>query len=254
MTELFRGTGVALVTLFHDDGAIDPGATGKFARELVERGMRAVLVAGTTGEAPTLANAERSALIAEIRSAIPPGVPVIAGTGAPSIRQASGLTKEAVAAGADAVLAWPPPGGLDMPGYFKAVADAAQGRPVLAYHFPRVYPPGIPVEALAGLPVAGQKDSSGQADRLLDELAHYPGATYVGSSAVLALAGPMGATGALLALANVEPERCVAAFAGDAVAQREIADRHLACARGGVPALKQILAEDLGRPIPLRVG
>src|SRR5215468_12306030 len=49
MTELFRGTGVALVTLFHDDGAIDPGATGKFARELVERGMRAVLVAGTTG-------------------------------------------------------------------------------------------------------------------------------------------------------------------------------------------------------------
>ena len=254
MTELFRGTGVALVTLFHEDGAIDPGATGEFARELVERGMRAVLVAGTTGEAATLTNAERSALIDAVRSAIPPGLPVIAGTGAPSIRQAAGLTQEAVAAGADAVLAWPPPGGLDMVGYFKAVANAAQGRPVLAYHFPRVYPPGIPVEALAGLPVAGQKDSSGQADRLLDELAHYPGATYVGSSAVLALAGPMGATGALLALANVEPERCVAAFEGDATAQREIADRHLASARGGVPALKQILAEDRGRPVPVRVG
>jgi 4-hydroxy-tetrahydrodipicolinate synthase len=254
MTELFRGAGVALLTLFHDDGAIDPGATGQFARELVERGMRAVLVAGTTGEAATLTNAERAALIAEIRSAIPAGVPVIAGTGAPSIRQATGLTHEAVAAGADAVLAWPPPGGLDTAGYFKAVAGAAQGRPVLAYHFPRVYPPGIPVEALAGLPVAGQKDSSGAADRLLDELAHYPGATYVGSSALLALAGPMGATGALLALANVEPERCVAAFEGDAVAQRELADRHLACARGGVPALKQLLAEDRGRPVPVRVG
>jgi 4-hydroxy-tetrahydrodipicolinate synthase len=254
MTELFRGAGVALLTLFHDDGAIDPGATGQFARELVERGMRAVLVAGTTGEAATLTNAERAALIAEIRSAIPAGVPVIAGTGAPSIRQATGLTHEAVAAGADAVLAWPPPGGLDTAGYFKAVAGAAQGCPVLAYHFPRVYPPGIPVEALAGLPVAGQKDSSGEADRLLDELAHYPGATYVGSSAVLALAGPMGATGALLALANVEPERCVAAFEGDAVAQRELADRHLASARGGVPALKQILAEDRGRPVPVRVG
>jgi dihydrodipicolinate synthase/N-acetylneuraminate lyase len=159
-----------------------------------------------------------------------------------------------VASGADAALAWPPPGGLDTAGYFKAVADAAQGRPVLAYHFPRVYPPGIPVEALAGLPVAGQKDSSGAADRLLDELAHYPGATYVGSSALLALAGPMGATGALLALANVEPERCVAAFGGNAVAQRELADRHLACARGGVPALKQILAEDRGRAVPVRVG
>jgi 4-hydroxy-tetrahydrodipicolinate synthase len=254
MTELFRGTGVALVTLFHDDGAIDPGATAELARELVERGMRAVLVAGTTGEAATLTNAERSALIDAIRQAIPAGIPVIAGTGAPSIRQAVGLTEEAVAAGADAVLAWPPPGGLDLAGYFKAVAGAARDRPVLAYHFPRVYPPGIGVEALAGLPVAGQKDSSGSADRLLDELAHYPGATYVGSSAVLALAGPMGATGAILALANAEPERCVAAFAGDPAAQREIADRHLACARGGVPALKRILAEDWGRPVPVRAG
>ena len=124
MTELFRGTGVALVTLFHEDGAIDPGATGEFARELVERGMRAVLVAGTTGEAATLTNAERSALIDAVRSAIPPGIPVIAGTGAPSIRHAAGLAHEAVAAGADAVLAWPPPGGLDMVGYFKAVAGA----------------------------------------------------------------------------------------------------------------------------------
>ena len=172
MTELFRGTAVALVTLFHDDGSIDPAATGEFARELVERGMRAVLVAGTTGEAATLTNAERAALIDATRSAVPAGVPVIAGTGAPSIRQAVGLTQEAVAAGADAALAWPPPGSLDTAGYFKAVADAAQGRPVLAYHFPRVYPPGIPVGTLAGLPVAGQKDSSGEADRLLDELAH----------------------------------------------------------------------------------
>ena len=61
-------------------------------------------------------------------------------------------------------------------------------------------------------------------------------------------------TGALLALGNVEPERCVAAFAGDATAQREITDRHLAAGRGGVPALKRILAEDRGRPVPVRVG
>ena len=254
MSALFRGPGVALLTLFHDDGSIDRGATAGLARELVERGMRAVLVAGTTGEAATLTNAERSALIDAVRRAIPADVPVIAGTGAPSIRQAAGLTEEAVAAGADAMLAWQPPGGVDLPGYFKAVADAAQGRPVLAYHFPKVYPPGIVVEELAGLAIAGQKDSSGDPNRLLDELEHYPGATYVGSSAVLALAGPMGATGALLAVANVEPERCVAAFEGDAVAQRELADRHLASARGGVPALKQILAEDLGRPVPVRVG
>jgi len=164
------------------------------------------------------------------------------------------LTRDAVAAGANAVLAWPPAASRDLGEYFKAVADAADSRPVLAYHFPRVFPPGIPVDLLADLPVTGQKDSSGDPDRLLDELAHYRGATYVGSSSVLGLAGPMGATGALLALANVEPERCVAAFAGDPAAQRGLAERHLAARRGGVLALKQILAEDRGQPVPARLG
>jgi 4-hydroxy-tetrahydrodipicolinate synthase len=254
MTELFRGVGVALVTLFGDDGAVDAGATGELAAALAERGMRAILVAGTTGEAGTLADAERVELVEAARGAVPAGVPVIAGTGAPSARQAVALTRDAVAAGADAVLAWPPATSRDQGEYFKAVADAAQDRPVLAYHFPRVYPPGVPVDLLASLPVAGQKDSSGDPERLLDELAHYTGATYVGSSAVLAMAGPMGATGALLALANVEPERCVAAFAGDPAAQRALADRHLATSRGGVLALKQLLAEDTGRPVPARIG
>jgi 4-hydroxy-tetrahydrodipicolinate synthase len=254
MTDLFRGVGVALLTMFGDDGAVDPGSTGELAADLVERGMRAVLVAGTTGEAPTLADAERCALIEAVRGAIPADVPVIAGTGAPSMRQAVALTRDAVAAGADAVLAWPPAASRDQGEYFKAVADAAQGAPVLAYHFPRVFPPGVPVDLLPSLPIAGQKDSSGDPNRLLDELAHYAGATYVGSSALLATAGPMGATGALLALANVEPERCVAAFAGDPGAQRGLADRHLAVSGGGVLTLKQILAEDRGLPATARIG
>ena len=250
--EPFRGVGVALVTIFGDDGEVDPGATGKLAGDLVMRGMRAVVVCGSTGEAATLTGPERVALIEAVRDAVPPGTPVIAGTGAPSARQAATLTGDAVRAGADAVLAFPPPGSRDLAGYYKAVAGAAGGRPVLAYHYPLVSAPGIPVDALAGLPVAGVKDSSGDPDRLLDELAHYPGATYVGSSAVLALAGPMGAAGAILALANVEPERCVAAFAGDARAQFELADRHLDARRGGVAALKALLAADRGTSEGLR--
>jgi dihydrodipicolinate synthase/N-acetylneuraminate lyase len=254
MTELFRGVGVALLTMFGDDGAINPGATGELAAGLVERGVRAVLVAGTTGEAATLTGAERTALIEAVRRAVPADVPVIAGTGAPSTRQAVALTRDAVAAGADAVLAWPPAASRDLAEYFKAVAGGAQPRPVLAYHFPRVYPPGVPVDMLPGLPVIGQKDSSGDPERLLDELTHYSGATYVGSSAVLALAGPMGAAGAVLALANVEPQRCVAAFAGDPDAQLALADRHLAASRGGLLALKRILAEERGQPVTARIG
>ena len=185
MTPLFHGVGVALVTVFTPGGDADPGSTAKLAADLAARGMRAVLVAGTTGEAPTLEREERRELVAAVRAAVPEGVPVLAGTGAPSVRQAVTLTRDAVAAGADAVLAWPPPLAAGPGDYFAAVADAADGRPVLAYHLPRLYPPGVPLAALAGLPVAGIKDSSGDPDRLLDELAHYPGATYVGSSALL---------------------------------------------------------------------
>ncbi len=251
-TGLFRGVGVALVTIFGDDGETDPGATGKLAADLVARGMQAVLVNGSTGEAATLTGPERVALIGAVRGAVPPGTPVIAGTGAPSARQAAALTADAVQAGADVMLAFPPPGSRDLTGYYGAVAAAAGGRPVLAYHFPRVSTPGVPVAALAGLPVAGVKDSSGDPDRLLDELAHYPGATYVGSSAVLALAGPMGAAGAILALANLEPERCVAAFAGDAAAQLAVADRHLEARSGGPAALKKMLAAETGLPAVTR--
>ncbi len=251
---VFTGVGVALVTIFTEDGAADPAATAALARDLTDRGIRAVLACGTTGEAGQLTDAERTTIIAAVREAVPAGIPVLAGTGAPSARRAAELAAAACGAGADAVLAWPPPGSADLPGYYAAIGAEAGSCPVLAYHIPWVSAPGVPVDALAGLPVAGLKDSSGSADRLLDEIAHYPGAIYVGSSALLALAGPMGGTGAILALANVEPERCCRAFAGDAIAQRELAGRHLAVRAGGPAELKRILAASRGTSAAARVS
>jgi 4-hydroxy-tetrahydrodipicolinate synthase len=239
---LFRGVGVALVTLFDSGGEIDPASTGKLAADLAGRGLAAILVNGTTGEAGTLTGAERTALIEAVRAALPAPVPVIAGTGAPSLRQAAALTRAAVSAGADAVLTWCPPRCADLAGYFSAIRDAAAGRPVLAYHNPFISCADIPVDSLATLPVTGLKDSSGSPDRLLDELDRYPGDTYVGSAAFLALAGPMGTTGALLALANLAPEACVRAWAGDAAAQRDLAAQHLAVRGGGPARLKLMLA------------
>jgi 4-hydroxy-tetrahydrodipicolinate synthase len=63
----------------------------------------------------------------------------------------------------------------------------------------------------------------------------------------------MGAAGAILALANIEPERCAAAFAGDAREQLSLADRHLELQRGGVPALKAMLAAVHGTPPGTRI-
>ncbi len=259
---LFSGVGVALVTIFDSGGAVDEAATARLAQNLARRGMRVVLVAGTTGEAGKLTEGERVGLIKAVRSALPDDVPVLAGTGAVSAEVAVRLTEAAVEAGADAVLAYPPPdwdagtGPADsgLHGFYAGVAKAAAGKPVLAYHVPWVSSPGVPVDQLPGLPVAGIKDSSGSADRLLDELTHYPGATYVGSSALLALAGPMGGAGAILAIANVEPELCGAAFAGDGSAQLRLAATHLAVRAGGPAELKRLLASRSDFPATSRVG
>ena len=244
--EVFSGVGVALVTFFDGAGGVDERATAAHAADLANRGMRAVLVAGTTGEAGTLTDDERVGLIAAVRAAVPAAIPVLAGTGTATIQAAVGLTTAAVRAGADAVLAYPPPGEADLTGFFGAIEAAAASRPVLAYHVPWISAPGVPVDQLPGLPIAGIKDSSGSADRLLDELAHYDGPTYVGSSALLALAGPMGGAGAILALANIEPEACCRAFAGDAGAQRDLAASHLEVRAGGPAALKRMLSSRAG--------
>src|SRR6185437_6211548 len=124
---LFSGVGVALVTIFDPDGKVNPAATAEHAADLVSRGMRSVLVNGSTGEAGTLTDDERTALLRAVKSAIPPGIPMLAGTGGAFTEAAVGLTKAALDAGADIMLAYPPPGYADaaeLHAFHDAVAKA----------------------------------------------------------------------------------------------------------------------------------
>jgi 4-hydroxy-tetrahydrodipicolinate synthase len=251
---IFSGVGVALATFFDDDGEIDAKATGDHARTLVELGMRSVIVAGSTGEAASLSAEERIALLEAVRGAVPAGTPVIQGTGAPSLRQAVALTSDAREHGADAVLALSPPGAHDPRVYYQAVTDAAGDLPVLGYHYPLVAPPGLPVEVLPELPIKGLKDSTGNPERLLQELEVFDGWLYVGAATILALAGPLGCTGAILALANAEPELCIAAFSGDASAQRKLTPSHLASRQSFPHGLKQVIAARFGTPTAARIN
>jgi dihydrodipicolinate synthase/N-acetylneuraminate lyase len=157
---LFRGVGVALVSLFNDDGGLDVPATVAHANRVVARGVRGVLVAGTTGEFWALSEPERLELIRTARAEIPAHVPVVAGTGANDAATAVRLTAGAVEAGADGVLVLAPPNSTDLVGYFTAVAGAAGGKPVLGYHMPLLSSPGLPVEELNNLPIQGIKDSA----------------------------------------------------------------------------------------------
>jgi 4-hydroxy-tetrahydrodipicolinate synthase len=251
-TPPFTGVGVALVTLFDRDGGIDAPATGRHAAHLVERGVRAVLVAGSTGEAAALEPDERTALVTAVRDAVGGRAAVLAGTGAPSARQAVALSRRAADDGADALLALAPPNTDDPRPYYDAVADAVDA-PVLAYHFPARSAPGIPVDLVCELPVAGIKDSSGDPTRLAVEIDEMPSGVYTGSASLVLQAAAMGATGAILALANVDPEGCIRAWEGDGACQRELVNGHRQGALSGVAGIKRVLNGLYGTSVTTRL-
>ncbi|HET6954043.1 MAG TPA: dihydrodipicolinate synthase family protein [Acidimicrobiales bacterium] len=249
----FSGVGVALVTLFHRDGGIDPEATADLAARLVMLGVRGIVVAGSTGEAASLDPDERSRLLAAVRASVGGAVPVLAGTGAPSARQAVALSQRAADDGADALLVLSPPGVDDPRPYYEAVTTAV-GVPVLAYHFPTASAPGIPVAQLAELPVAGLKDSTGDPSRLAVELDELRQGVYTGSAGLLLQARAMGASGAILALANVDPAGCIRAWEGDGPCQRELISGHRSGALAGIAGLKRALAGLYGTSTTTRLG
>ncbi|MEO6956535.1 MAG: dihydrodipicolinate synthase family protein, partial [Antricoccus sp.] len=209
MNPIFTGVGVALITVFHDDLRVDIEATTKLAIRLVGEGISSILIGGTTGEAATLSTSERAQLVASISAAT--DVPVIAGTGAPSGAQAAEQTAACIESGAAAVLVLSPPRVPDPRAYYAAVAAVAGQTPMLAYHFPLQSPPGIEVDMLAQLPIVGLKDSSGDANRLLHEVATYDGLIYPGAPSLSLMAGALGLPGVLLAIANAKPQEAIAA-------------------------------------------
>ena len=251
---IFTGVGVALLTIFDSSGAVDAGATAGLACGLVDCGIRAVLVAGSTGEAASLAPEERATLVGAVRAALPPQVVVLAGAGAPSAPQAVHLTKVVLDAGADAVLALSPLQSSDARRYYDLVADAAGGASVLAYHYPAVSPPGLPIAVLAGLPVQGLKDSSGDVRRLYDELEMFDGWLYTGSTNLVLLAGALQCAGAILAVANLHPELSIRAFEGDSKAQRQLVMAADEVSGRWPHGLKQAVSARFGTSATARMG
>ena len=128
----------AMVTPFDDSGALDLDRAQNLAKYLVANGNDGVVVAGTTGEAPTITHDEQGELFAAIRAALPDHT-VIAGTGSNDTRSAISNTEEATAVGVDAVLVVTPyynrPSQAGLEAHFKAVA-AATDKPVILYDIP----------------------------------------------------------------------------------------------------------------------
>ncbi len=147
----------AMITPFSADGAVDHGRAAELARHLAAHGSDGLVVAGTTGESPTLSFDEKVALFRTVVDAVE-GVAckVVAGTGTYDTRESVELTKAAGDAGCDGVMAVtpyyskPPQEGLFR--HFTAIADGTDHvRPVLLYNIPGRTSRLIEVETLARL-------------------------------------------------------------------------------------------------------
>ena len=127
----------AMVTPFDSEGRVDYAQARKLALALVASGSDGVVVAGTTGESPTLTPDEQTRLFAEIKEALDGVGDVVAGTGSNSTAEAVKYTEDATKVGADAVLSVvpyynkPPQEGLYR--HFKAIAESTD-LPVILYN------------------------------------------------------------------------------------------------------------------------
>jgi 4-hydroxy-tetrahydrodipicolinate synthase len=119
---------------------------------------------------------------------------------------------------------------------------------------PAISPPGLPLDQLNKLPIQGIKDSSLDPRRLLAELDLFHGPIYTGADSLLSYAGPLGCTRALGALANVEPELSIAAFQGDATAQRRLAPIERTALEQFPLGLKKLMHEQFGTSIRIGKG
>jgi 4-hydroxy-tetrahydrodipicolinate synthase len=169
----------AVVTPFDADGRVDVDRFRRLCEHLVQNGSDGVVVAGTTGESPTLTDDERLELVAAAVDSVGSRATVVAGTGTYSTAHSVHLTEHAHELGADAFLVVTPyynkPPQRGIVEHFKAVA-AASDRPIVVYNIPSRVVVNIEPETIAELAkipaVAAVKqanDDLGQARRIVEE-------------------------------------------------------------------------------------
>ena len=136
---MLEGVHTAIATPFDDAGAIDFGAFQRLCRFLVDNGSDGLVVAGTTGEAPTLTDDERRELLRAAIEAVGDRAMIIANTGTASTAHSIELTEQAHEGGADAVLVVTPyynkPPQRGIVAHFEAIARVTD-RPVVVYNIP----------------------------------------------------------------------------------------------------------------------
>jgi 4-hydroxy-tetrahydrodipicolinate synthase len=139
MTQI-QGVITAMATPFTGDGHVDLDGARRLAAHLLEHGSHGLVLAGTTGECPTLTDGEEIELLRAVRAEVGDEVPLICGTGTNDTQHSGELTKMAAEAGASASLVVVPyynkPNRAGIRAHFEAVAEAVPELPMVMYNIP----------------------------------------------------------------------------------------------------------------------
>jgi 4-hydroxy-tetrahydrodipicolinate synthase len=150
-----QGVITAMATPFDEMGAVDAEAARRLASHLLEHGSHGLVIAGTTGECPTLTDEEEIELLRAVRAEVGDDVLLICGTGTNDTRHSSELTKMAAENGADASLVVAPyynkPNRAGLRAHFEAVAEAVPELPMVMYNIPARVVINMPPDLLAEL-------------------------------------------------------------------------------------------------------
>lgn len=211
----------AMITPMRDDGGVNEGEAGRLAVWLGDHGSSALVIAGTTGEGPTLDDAEKLALFKTVVNAAGGKLSVIANVGTNDTRRSVEFAKKAAACGVDALMAVgpyynkPPQRGLI--GHFTAVADATD-LGVMIYNIPgrtgvNILPETI--VALADHPkIVAVKESSGDINQVAHIAAHAPKRfdVYSGDDYMALPSASVGACGVVSVVSHVAGSEIAAMF------------------------------------------
>jgi 4-hydroxy-tetrahydrodipicolinate synthase len=221
---LFGHVITAMVTPFDATGEVDDRKAAALARRLIDDGNDALVIAGTTGESPTLSDDEKIRLFAVVKEAVGHRGRVIAGTGTYDTRHSVHLSQEAARVGADGLLLVNPyysrPSQDGLYAHFRAVAESTP-LPVMLYNIPGRTGVNCTPETIARLAevsnIVAVKEAAGSLDQVSEIRVRTPDAflIYSGDDSLTLPKLAVGATGVVSVAGNLVPgeiKRMIQAF------------------------------------------
>ena len=212
-----RGLGVAMVTPFTENGAVDYPALERIVDHLLHGGVDYLVVLGTTGETPTLNEDEISEIIALVKRKVAGKIPIVLGVGGNDTLRLVDKIKKMDFTGIDAILSVSPyynkPTQRGLLAHFQHVADACPV-PVILYNVPGRTGVCLHLDTtlkLAKHPnIIGTKEASGNMELISQTIANKPDDFLVisGDDALTVPMISMGGDGVISVLANAYPAEC----------------------------------------------